>query len=114
VVYIESLAFTRRLQQLGGAFAGDILAAIQSELLDDPLRGDLVPGLGGIRKARAADPGRRKGKRGGFRYLYLYLPLRGHIHLLFLLSKDEQADLSEPQRRALRDLVEVIKREAGK
>jgi hypothetical protein len=31
----------------------------------------MVPGLGGVRKVRI--PGRSKGKRGGFRCLYLYL-----------------------------------------
>jgi len=73
------------------------------------MRGDLVSGLGGIRKARAANPLRGKGKRGGYRYLFLYLENRNHIHLLFLLDKDEQEDLSDDERKALRTLVEQIK-----
>jgi hypothetical protein len=70
----------------------------------------LVQGLGGIRKARSSNPARGKGKRGGFRYLYVYLEDRGHIHLLFLLDKDEQEDLSSDERKALRFWVEQIKR----
>lgn len=109
VVYIESRAFTRRLRQLAGGAALDVLYAIQSELLKDPARGDVVQGLGGIRKARCANPVRGKGKRGGYRYLFLYLEKQGHIHLLYLLDKDEQEDLSNEERKVLRALVHEIK-----
>jgi hypothetical protein len=110
VVYIESRAFTQRLHQLAGASALDVLNLIQSDLLKNPVRGDLVQGLGGIRKARCSNPARGKGKRGGFRYLFLYLEDRRHIHLLFLLDKDEQEDLSSDERKTLRSLVDQIKR----
>jgi hypothetical protein len=76
VEFIESPAFTRRLHQLAGNSADELLSAIQRELLEKPDRGTMVPGLGGVRKARIANPGRGKGKRGGYRYLYgcgLYL-----------------------------------------
>jgi hypothetical protein len=109
VVYVESAVFTRRLHQLAGAAAMDVLNVIQEDLLKNPARGDLVQGLGGIRKARVANPGRGKGKRGGYRYLFLYLENRSHIHLLYLLDKDEQADLSNDERKALRSLVRQIR-----
>ena len=109
VVYIESGVFTRRLYQLAGPAALDVLSALQAELIKNPSRGDLVPGLGGIRKARCANPARRKGKSGGYRYLFLYLENRDHIHLLYLLDKDEQEDLSNEERKELRALVAEIK-----
>lgn len=109
VVYIESAAFTKRLHQLAATSAMSVLSAIQEDLLLNPVRGDLVQGLGGIRKARIANPLRGKGKRGGYRYLFLYLENRGHIHLLYLLDKDEQEDLSNDERRALRELVAQIR-----
>jgi hypothetical protein len=79
-------------------------------LLANPHRGQIVQGLAGIRKARTTNPGRSKGKRGGYRYLYLYLEHCSHIHLLFLLDKNEQADLSSEERSRLRELVDKIKR----
>ena len=109
MVYIESRAFTRRLHQLAGAAALDVLCTIQADLLKNPVRGNLVQGLGGIRKARSSNPTRGKGKRGGYRYLFLYLEKRDHIHLLYLLNKDEQDDLSTHERKALRALVAEIK-----
>ncbi len=69
----------------------------------------MVKGLAGIRKARITNPGRGKGKRGGFRYLYLYLENRSHVHLLFLLDKNEQDDLNPVERNQLRSLVASIK-----
>lgn len=110
MVFIESQAFTRRLHQLAGASADEVLRQIQEDLLKDPEKGDVAEGLGGIRKARAVNPTRGKGKRGGYRYMHLYLKHRDHIHLLFLLDKNEQEDLTTEQRRRVRSMVAELKR----
>jgi len=109
VVFIESRSFTRRLGELAGRSEHDLLRRIQDDLLENPGRGRVVKGLGGIRKARMSNPARGKGKRGGYRYLYLYLERREHIHLLFLLDKDEQEDLTTGQRKLLRAMVAELK-----
>jgi hypothetical protein len=110
VVFIESAAFTRRLRELAGNDAGDVLIAIQDDLVANPERGSMVQGLGGIRKARTGNPSRGKGKRGGFRYWYLFLERRDHIHLLILLDKGEQEDLGAQERIALRRIVAELKK----
>jgi hypothetical protein len=48
-----------------------------------------------------------------FRYLFLYLEDRNQIHLLYLLDKDEQEELSGDERTALRAWVSEIKRSRG-
>ena len=111
MVYIESAAFTRRLYQLCDSAADEVLGLIQAELLRNPFAGDVVRGLGGIRKARCINPNRQKGKRGGYRYLFLYLEHRNHIHLLYLLNKDDQEDLSNEERKLLRNVVNSIRGE---
>jgi hypothetical protein len=110
VVFIESAAFTRRLRELADDNAQDVLGAIQDDLLVNPQRGSIVQGLSGIRKARTGNPRRGKGKRGGFRYWYLHLERRDHIHLLILLDKDEQEDLDSQERTALRRMVAELRR----
>ena len=50
------------------------LSALQRELMNDPESGAVMPGCGGLRKIRIADPGRGKGKRGGARVIYLHVP----------------------------------------
>lgn len=111
--FIESRPFTRRLHQLAGEDADELLRTIQGELEQKPDRGALVPGLGGVRKARIANPRRGKGKWGGYRYLYLYLEKRRHLHLLILLDKNEQEDASEEQRKQMREWAAQVKRNAG-
>ena len=62
------------------------------------------------RKLSVANPG-RKGKRGGYRYLYLQD--RRPIHLLILLDKNEQEDASEEQRKQIREWVALNKKTSG-
>lgn len=103
--FIESLPFTRRLHELAGDHADEVLRNIQEDLLRQPEKGALVLGLGGIRKARVGNPTRGKGKRGGFRYLYVYFISDQQIGLLYLLDKNEQDDLTQAQRKILRALA---------
>ena len=69
--FIESRPFTRKLHQLACEDGDEVLKAIQGDLDQKADRGTVVPGLAGVRKARVANPARGKGKRGGYRYLYL-------------------------------------------
>ncbi|HEY0704802.1 MAG TPA: type II toxin-antitoxin system RelE/ParE family toxin [Candidatus Acidoferrales bacterium] len=82
---------------------------MQQSLLRNPQRGDLVQGLGGIRKSRVGNPTRGKGSRGGYRCLYLFLERREHIHLLFILDKNEQEDLDASERALLKRMVVAAK-----
>jgi hypothetical protein len=68
-------------------------------------------GTHGARKARIGDPNRGSGKRGGYRYLYLYLEHRGHIFLLYLYGKGKAADLSPSQKKVVCAMVDAIKEE---
>lgn len=108
MVFVETSIFTKRIARLG---LDDALRGLQLELLENPAAGDLDPGTGGLRKVRMADPARGKGKRGGARVHYLWLPHRAVIYLLFAYSKDEGVTLSEQQKKTLRAVVEGIKKE---
>ena len=89
----------------------EVLSSIQADLIQNPERGNIVKGTHGVRKTRVADPGLQRGKSGSYRYLYLYLERAGRIHLLYLFSKGEQADLSAEQRRIIGRLSQEIKKE---
>ena len=62
-----------------------------------------------FRKIRLGDPTRGKGKRGGARVQYLWLPHRGHIYLVFVYGKNEASTLTADQKKALRAVVAQIK-----
>ena len=94
MVFVELPLFQKYLQ-----FTDDELAAIQDEILDDPRRGDLIPGGRGLRKLRAAIKGR--GKRGGARVIYYVWDERDRCYLIFAYAKNVQGDLTPPQLKSL-------------
>ena len=106
-VYSELFEYALR----GRKKAPEILEAIESEILKNPLCGDIVPGTGGVRKFRSEDFTRGKGKRGGFRVLYLDLPHVERTHLIFLYDKNKADDLSSAGKKRINELVLEIKGE---
>ena len=86
--------------------------AVITRIASDPGGGDLIPGAGGLRKRRIALPGR--GKSGGARIITLYLGERFPVYAVFVYAKNERADLSPKQTRALLRLVSDIKAQAQK
>lgn len=105
--FVESKIFSKQIR----ALPAEVLTNIQSDLVQNPERGDVVKGTHGVRKARVADPASSRGKSGSYRYLYLYLEHAGRIHLLYLFSKGEQSDLSPVQTRIIGALSQQIRRE---
>ena len=102
--FVETSLFTKQVEGVGR----ELLQAIQNDLLKNPERGDLIQGMGGARKGRAAFPGSGRGKRGSYRYIYLYLRDRGRVYLIWLYGKTEQADLSADQKKELRQIIDKI------
>ena len=92
VVFIESRAFTRRLLALGKESL-EVLSCSTTRSADGSGRASLA-------FARHGPP--IPDKRGGFRYLYLYVIRKNHIHLLHLFDKDEREDLDVSERDDLR------------
>lgn len=105
--FVESKIFYKQVRDL----PVKLLANIQSDLVQNPERGAVVKGTHGVRKARVADPASSRGKRGSYRYLYLYLEHAGRIHLIYLFSKGEQADLSQQQKQIIGALSQEIRKE---
>jgi hypothetical protein len=108
LTFVESSHFTKRAQTLGLEVG---LRQLQAELSADPERGDIDRGTGGLRKTRMPDTSRSKGKRGGARVHYLYLPNHSLVYLLFIYSKDEQAALTALQKKALKAVTDAIRAE---
>jgi hypothetical protein len=101
MLFIETPVFTK--QASGGLFNDEELKQLQRELLEDPNRGDLIAGSGGLRKIRLARRG--GGKRGGFRIIY-YRSTPEVIFLLLAYPKNKQDNLTTAELRLLRELIE--------
>jgi hypothetical protein len=107
--FLETREFTEWVQEY---LSDELLAGLQRELLDDPDKGVVIPGCGGLRKLRAADPKRGKGKRGGVRVIYLHVAEADVIFLMDIFGKNEQEDLTADQKKVLRRLADEFKRAA--
>jgi mRNA-degrading endonuclease RelE of RelBE toxin-antitoxin system len=100
---VEAPAFTRHLKEY---LDDEQYQALQTELVRNPEAGDVMPGTGGFRKMRWADPGRGKGRRGGLRVIYYYFERDQQIWLMTLYGKNEAADLSPAEKKWLKMAME--------
>lgn len=84
------------------------LRGLEMLIMLNPDGPPVMKGTGGVRKLRFAGQHWSKGKRGGARIYYLYVPDRGLIFLLFAHMKNEQETISEDGKAHMRSLVKEI------
>ncbi|MBU1262041.1 type II toxin-antitoxin system RelE/ParE family toxin [bacterium] len=97
----------RHLVQKYRQVQSDLESAIEV-LLFYPDLGKVIPNTSGVRKLRVASSNMAKGKRGGFRLLYLVDKEKCCIALLFVYAKSEKKDIS---RKELESIIEEALRE---
>ncbi len=107
--FIETRTFTKWVTE---NLTDEAYAEVQRSLMRNPEVGAVISGCGGLRKMRVGLPGRRKGKRGGARIIYLHVPEADWIILLDAYAKGEADDLTAEERRILRRLSEQLRNEA--
>jgi len=114
LVFFETPAFSRRLSDYLDDSGYRVL---QQALLENPIRGEIIPGTGGFRKLRWQDGRRSKGKRGGLRVVYYYLPVDHQLWLFSIYDKNEIEDLTAEEKRLLKQAIQkelkARKRENG-
>lgn len=102
---VRTKRYLKDLKRLGAA-AADI-AALERAIAFNPEAGDVIPGLGGIRKMRFAIGTR--GKRGGGRVIYFVVLSDDVAVMLFAYAKNEREDLTGEQRKAALAIMEEFK-----
>lgn len=101
--FIETPIFTRLLTAL---LTDDEYAGLQNVLVENPERGDIIKGGGGIRKLRHALSGR--GKSGGVRVIYYWLWDDGQIYMLLIYPKSKKDNLTDRETALLREFVKEL------
>jgi hypothetical protein len=109
--FIEARGFTRALLEY---LSDEAYTALQLQLMAMPDSGTVIPKCGGLRKLRIADPGRRTGKRGGARVIYLHVPEASRFFMLHIYGKDQKGDLSMDEKKGLASMAAALKRQATK
>ena len=103
-VFLELPAFERHRAEY---LDDNAFRTLQDLLMKHPEAGDPIPETGGLRKLRFADVRRGKGKRGGLRVIYCWWDSGLQFWLFTLYDKDAMADLTAPQRKALKALIKA-------
>ena len=104
LIFIETPAFTRQSRK---CLDDEEFAHLQRALLASPDAGAVIPGTGGFRKLRWQDTRRNKGKRGGLRVVYYWIPSAEQLWLCAIYAKGEVEDLTAAERRALKAAVDL-------
>ena len=96
--FVESKLFTRLV---GDYLTDDEYGRLQATLIKPPESGAVVPGSGGVRKLRWAQPGR--GKRGGIRVIYYAKTREGVIWMLTIYAKNEEQNIPAHVLRKIKE-----------
>jgi mRNA-degrading endonuclease RelE of RelBE toxin-antitoxin system len=99
--FVETRLFTRIV---GGYLSDTEYARVQEALSFNPDAGLVIPGSGGVRKLRWAQPGR--GKRGGVRIIYYLKRRDGVIWMLTIYAKNEASDIAPADLRRIKDEID--------
>ena len=101
--FIETPTFTRAITTL---LSDDDYASLQMALVQDPARGDVIRGSGGLRKLRYAVSGR--GKRGGIRVIYYWVKSDSQIYMLLAYAKSVKDSLTTQELTILSEWVKEL------
>ena len=101
MIFIETTVFTKQVKSI---LSDDDYRLLQNVLVLRPNTGNIIPGSGGLRKARWRSSGR--GKQGGCRYIYYWSKDKNVILMLFMYPKNVIDDLSVEQLNSLRKIIE--------
>jgi hypothetical protein len=103
---VATRGYDRRARKL---FSEAERAAAELEIALAPAAWPVIAGTGGARKARAARGGR--GKSGGARIIYYVMTRRGMLYLLDVYAKSAKEDLTDAEKREIRNLIAALEAE---
>lgn len=108
--FINSAIFTRIFDKLitERKLLLEDFEKFEVTLLKNPEQGDLIPGMGGLRKARIKSSA--KGKSGGFRLDYLDFPENEITYYIVIYPKNVKADLSSEEKKIILKMIQEIKK----
>jgi mRNA-degrading endonuclease RelE of RelBE toxin-antitoxin system len=106
--FVDIASFTKDWADLN--LADDDLRQLEDVIARNPTQAPVVPGAGGARKIRLGDRSAGKGKRGGYRVLYAFLPSRGTVLLIAAWPKSEREDLEPEDYKAIGRIIAHIQK----
>ena len=101
---VRTRVYAKRIAKL---LSDKKIIVAEHEIIEDPLKFPIISGTGGVRKARAARG--NSGKSGGVRIIFYYMADDGLIYMLDVYAKNEQDNITEAEKKILREIVRELK-----
>ncbi len=86
------------------------LQALEIAIMTNPTGPPVVKGTGGLRKVRFAPASWNTGKSGAARVFFVFFPEYGLVALIYATRKNEEEELSESSKKAIKQLIEETQR----
>ncbi|MBQ6502490.1 MAG: type II toxin-antitoxin system RelE/ParE family toxin [Flexilinea sp.] len=107
-IFVYTSSFRKTWEAMG--LSDNELPILENALLKNPKLGNVIEGTGGARKIRIQlNSGR--GKSGGGRVIYIDFVEKERIYFLLAYPKNKQANLTNEQKKMIRNIISEIKRE---
>lgn len=107
--FIEFVRLPAFAETIGRLLEAGDQREVELLLLEDPLRGEPIRDTGGFRWMQVGMPPGEKKERVGV--VYYYVPHRERVYLVLAHRGREAEELTEAERRRIRDLGAIIDRE---
>jgi len=110
--FIELEPFTQKMES--SSLNDEWLRELEIDLLAGRRKVYRPKALAGLHKVRAQNPGRSKGKRGGFRVYFIRYEDLGVIVLVWISDKDVETNISPKNQKEVRALMRGLRTEIEK
>jgi mRNA-degrading endonuclease RelE of RelBE toxin-antitoxin system len=100
---VRTTPYSRRAAKL---LSPSEAVTIEDKIASDPQAWPVIQGTGGVRKARGARGS--SGKSGGVRVIYYVQVSADTLYFLSIYAKNEQENLTDEQKRKLREFVAAL------
>jgi hypothetical protein len=105
--FVRLPEFEKRWNSMG--LTEDDIIELEIALCQDPQKGDVVQGTGGLRKLRWALPNR--GKSRSIRVVYVDFVAYEKIYLISAYPKSEKDNLTDRERNEIMKVIELLSKE---
>ena len=97
---IRTKPYQKAIKRIGATAENE--EKLFEELSQNPEKGDLIVGSGGVRKIRMSLGNR--GKSAGARVIYCYFAIKEHLYLFTAYAKNEKENLTKAEINQLNKL----------
>ncbi len=108
-LFIETKEFTKQCEELG--IEDEVLRLLEIDIMRNPDKYPVIPGTGGLRKARISIDNR--GKSAGARVCFVEFVVLEIVYFITVYGKKEKDNLAKKELNAIKKAIVELERNLG-